>query len=33
MSSRPFPDLDEFLNDYYLPETQIGKALLFKLKK
>jgi len=33
MSSRPFIALDEFINDFYLPEIQIGQALLFKLKK
>jgi hypothetical protein len=33
MSSRPFIALDEFINDLYSPEIQIGQALLFRLKK
>jgi len=33
MPSRPFPALDEYLNELYLPEIQIGQALLFRLKQ
>jgi len=33
MPSRPFPALDKYINDFYLPEIQIGQALLFRLKK
>jgi len=33
MSSRPFPQLDSFLNNYYLPVVQSGSGIIYSLRQ